>query len=147
MLACAQAVEGRTVRTTMTKVGVYGKQLIEKEVRKDFGGDLAMSNWRRPPKRRVPLRGRFDQPDDNRLVFGPSSPKLTGIWQVAEQGRRSGSKVKRPNRVTGRRPPSSWGATRGKRTWSRATDAIADKGGDLYRRAQRDEVVNAFKKG
>lgn len=146
MIACAQAVEGQSVRESMKRVGVLGKDLVGKEVRKDFGADMAMSNWRRPPKRQIKLGFGFEQPKDNQLVFAPRS-LVTGLWQVAEQGRRSGSKPPRRRRGGGRRSPSSWGPSRGKRTWSRSMGVLEDKGTALYAKVQRDKVIDAFKKG
>jgi hypothetical protein len=143
MLACTKAVASNAdMRATLVKVGVEGRKIIEKEVRKDFGADLAMSNWRR--RKPVKLRVGFEVPKDSLLEF---NPKPAGIWQVAEQGRRSGSRPPRRRRGSGRRGPSSWGPSKGKRTWSRSQRELVAKTPETFRRIQRKRVVDAFMKG
>lgn len=143
MLACSKAVAANTdMRATLTKVGVEGKKLIDREVRKDFGGDLAMSNWRR--RRPVKLRSGFEQPADNTLAF---NPKPAGLWQVAEQGRRSGSRTRRRRGGNRQTVTKTWGASKGKFTWTRSQRQLVDKTPTLYRKVQRQRVLDAFTKG
>ena len=142
MLACTQAVvASQDMRATLVKVGVEGRKIVEKEVRKDFGGDLAMSNWRR--RKPVKLRVGFEVPKDSLLEF---NPKPTGLWQVAEQGRRSGARPPRRRR-SARRGPSSWGPSKGKQTWTRSQRELVAKTPETFRRIQRKRVVDAFMKG
>jgi hypothetical protein len=141
MLACAEACQGNTVRKTMLGVGVLSKQLIESEVRKDFGADLGMSNWRRG--RVVKLKSGFDQTADDTLVmkFRPHGP-----WMVAERGRRAGSRstVRRRN---GRQSPSSWGSSRGKNTYTRSKVLIIQRTPRFFQQTQTKAIVDAFSKG
>lgn len=143
MAAVTKAVAGNDLRSTLTDVGVESKKLIEREVKRDFGADLGMSNWRRG--RVVKLRSGFDQPADDTLVF---NPRPHGVWVVAEEGRRAGS-TSRPRRRRGsaRRGPSSWGASPGKRTWTRSQRMIRADTPKLFRRVQIDKVRKAFTKG
>ena len=147
MVACMQAVEGQTTRETMKRVGIEGKKIVRRQLVKDVGADEAMSNWRR--SKPVPLRVWFEQPSDNMIVLEPSRyGRGRGIWRTLEDGRRAGTRGRYRRRATrSRQRPIRWGASRGKQTWSRSMAEFESKGSDLYRRVQRDKVVDAFKKG
>lgn len=144
MLACSKAVQANNdMKGMLVSVGVKGRDIVEREVKRDFGADQAMSNWRRPPRRRYRLAVGFEVRQNNILEF---NPRPTGLWQVAEQGRRSGTRGRRRVR-NGRGTPSSWGSSRGKLTWSRSQRALVDKIPDEYRKVQRKRIVDAFVKG
>jgi len=143
MLACTQAVvANQDMRATLVKVGVEGRKIVEKEVRKDFGSDMAMSNWWRGKP--VRLRVGFEVEKDSLLQF---NPRPTGHWQVAEQGRRTKSRKPRRRRGLTRASPSSWGPSKGKQTWTRSQRQLVAKTPETFRRIQRKRVVDAFMKG
>jgi len=145
MVACMQAVEGQSTKEALKRVGIESRKIVRRELVKDVGSDEAMSNWRRG--RPVTLRMWFEQPSDDMLVVAPSRYSR-GIWRTLEDGRRAGTRGRYRRRATrSRQRPIRWGASRGKQTWSRSMSIVESKGSDLYRRAQRDKVVDAFKKG
>ena len=105
---------------------------VQEEIRRDLGGDLRMSGWRR-----VKFDAGFDVTSDHTAVL---SPRPTAPWKVLEDGR-SGKEAAFPKgrrrrkvyrtpvglrTATSERPWRS-GKTRGKNTMGRATVVIARK--------------------
>lgn len=92
----------------MKSVGVKGKQIGNRNIQADAGGDLGLSNWRRG--RPINMGVRFDTVSAQTLEIGPR-PRARGAVRVLSEGRKAG--------VSRRGRPVS--ASRGKGTWDRAS--------------------------
>lgn len=122
----ASALGGSEMESVMTKLGVEAKKDATAAARRDLGGDARFSGW---PK--AELAARFDHNGPGSITILPT-PRSRGPWVVAEFGRKAGRKATR----RGSRRIATWGATRGKSTWS---DAVA-----IIERETPDRAMDAL---
>lgn len=109
----------------LQSVGMEGKKIATAALRADIG-DTSMSNWNR--KKPINLTPRFDVTSDSAVEIGP--PKRgKGPWRVLEEGRKGGM-----SRGTKKRASRRVSASRGKGTWSSATEMMER---DLVKVAER----------
>ena len=109
----------------LQSVGMEGKKIATAALRSDIG-DTSMSNWRRGKP--ANLTPRFDVTSDSAVEITP--PKRgKGPWRVLEEGRKAGM-----SRGTKKRAPCRVSASRGKGTWSSATETMER---DLVKVAER----------
>jgi len=112
------------------------KALIETEVRRDAGGDLAMSNWRR--SKPIQIKARDTILDGPGLLIEPQA-RARGPMRVLNDGRIAGVSERR--RSLGRRYPAS----RGKGTWTRGRKKVEDNATKTLRREYRASTFRAFR--
>jgi len=107
-------------------VGMEGKKIATKALQDDVGGDTSMSNWRRgKPSNLTP---RFDVTSKTAVEISPTK-RGAGPWRVLEEGRKAGM-----SRGSKKRAPRQVSASRGKGTWSSATEVMER---DLIKIAER----------
>lgn len=106
------------VEEVMTEVGVQAKKDIDSAVKLDLGGDNRFSGWRR-----AVLNAGFEHTAKGAITIEPRKASR-GPFVVAEQGRWPGSKVA-GKKVRRRR--YAWGPTRGKNTWTDASNEIVEQ--------------------
>jgi hypothetical protein len=119
--AIERALDGTSMRTALTRVGMSAKRELSDEGMKAIGDDLRMSGWKRGGK----LNSGFDLTSDTSLAI---TPRPYGLWMVVERGRRETTAPRRgrPRTVVLRTPfgprtysherPLRIGATRGRRS-------------------------------
>ena len=132
MVSLEKAVTGRGPLIGVAKTT---KRTMEFEARKDMGGDMALSNWRRGRPVRVRIRDDFTGPQEMRIT-----PRPIGPMQVITHGRKAGVSTRRRSRG---RPISS---SRGKGTWTRGRSRVQRDAPKVFRREQMKSVVAAFRK-
>lgn len=105
---------GRQV--VVKKAALAARPIIEDVARKDLGGDLRFSGWKRAGNLGVKWK---DPESDGSIVLLAKPP---GPWKVLERGRRAGSKTRVRGKNKGR--TFHWGSTFGKGTWTFATGEL-----------------------
>lgn len=121
-------VGGEGQRRMLDVLGKGAKQDVEAAVHGDLG-DLSMSRWW--PGHPGQIEGRYDVKGDT--VEVTPTPRSRGRFRVLEDGRRGGGshdlvlvgRVRRDGTRRARSRGRSSGATRGKGTWTDATNRIA----------------------
>jgi hypothetical protein len=156
-------LDGTAFNKRLAKVGKDDLvPIVEKSIRRDAGGDLAMSGWRTKkgdqlqltahsePAASVPT-GIFISP----AIQGANWRKGHGPMRVLQDGRKSyvaGDRRRKGHRVkkktgevvdTFRKVKRNIGATRGKGTWS---DAVAEMNRVAAKRVDERAVKDALKK-
>jgi len=137
----AREMGGKGQQARLKRVGVLSKTDVNQAVRADIG-DLSMSGWRRGNPHEI--TGRFDLEGDSAVVMSPSK-RGRGPMRVLEQGRNQGNaggmagpgvsadgttrrtKSGAVRKVRARQARRWNGTTRGKGTWSDATDIMVKK--------------------
>lgn len=141
MEATVKAVTGRGPLIGVIK---HSKSLLESELAKDMGRDLALSNWRRGRPVRVRVRDDFVRAG-GALVGGSDvvavkiTPRPIGPAAVITHGRAAGVSTRRKSR--GRRYPAS----RGKGSWTRGRTRVYSDAPRRFTTEKRKAVVEAFK--
>lgn len=138
-------VGGEGQRRMLDVLGKGAKQDVEAAVHGDLG-DLSMSHWWRG--RPIQIQGRYDVKGDT--VEVTPSPRARGPMRLLQDGRRGGGshdlvlvgRVRKDGTRRARSRGRSSGATRGKGTWSDATDRIAR---ETPKRAEQ-EFVKSLKR-
>lgn len=105
LAAGAEALSPRGLRPMWDEVADDAEAQVQRAVRSDLG-DLSMSGWYKG--RPVIVAARATVPADG-VELAPA-PGAGGAFKVLEQGRQGGKH----------------GTTRGRRTWSKATDLVAN---------------------
>lgn len=144
----AQSLQGPAAAKRLTAIGVKAKADASKAVRGDLG-DTSMSHWRRG--RPIDIAARFEQDADSITVT--PTPRSRGPWRVLEDGRRGGGaydlvQVGRRRKDGTRRARSrgrNQGATRGRNTWTEATELMAKETPKRHNKALLDDVRKALK--
>ena len=110
-------------------LAVGARRDYDSEIADDLGADQAFSNWRRPPKRRVPVRVKIYHGPGDATTIGPSP---VGLFFVLDRGRKAREaqarrKIEYPDGPAGRR-----------RKYTKAKRAVsATSGRDTADRARR----------
>ena len=84
----ATALSGPAIKQIGNEIGLAAKDDIAKEVRKDAGGNLAMSGWRRGKP--VQITGRYDFKNTTSVVISPEKG-AGGPMRVLNDGRNQGN--------------------------------------------------------
>jgi hypothetical protein len=137
----AREMGGKGQQARLKRVGVLSKTDVNQAVRADIG-DLSMSGWRRGNPHEI--TGRFDLEGDSAVVMSPSK-RGRGPMRVLEQGRNQGNaggmagpgvsadgttrrtKSGAVRKVRARQARRWNGTTRGKNTWTDATEIMVKK--------------------
>lgn len=131
----ADAFEGRALRAAITKAGGEGKKLAAEALKGDIG-DMSMSNWRRGKP--INLAVRYDVKADTAVEIGPNK-RAAGPWRVLEEGRKSGT-----SKGSRKRAPRPVSSSRGKSTWSDATERMEKELPIVVADAVRDVLRKTF---
>jgi len=127
----AASLSSSQMETVSTAVGVAGKKDIAEAVARDLGG-TGFSHWK------IPIVGRFDPLPHGGVSFTLQG-KAKGPGRVAEEGRHQGQsgplqgpiavRLTKSGRVAKRQGRHrKWnGQTRGKHTWTHATELIEQR--------------------
>lgn len=129
-------VDGRGLRWITTEVAMQAKKDLLDTAKIDAGSDLALSGWRRAPRKPVKLRAGFELKSNGQAEF---VPKPNGVWKVLEAGRDSGISKKRATR--GR----VYGRSSGKLTWTRAWEKIGPKVPKWTEKANSELLRNCWR--
>lgn len=119
-------------RRILARLGMEGKADYLGEISADIGADLQMSNWRRPPKKRITFRARYKVLDDNRVVIAPSP---VGPFSVIDVGRRAGESKR--GRIVSR--------SRGQGTAARAQNKIIRETPGRARKLVASNIARAMR--
>jgi len=153
----AREMGGKGQQARLKRVGVLSKQDVDAAVRADLG-DLSMSGWRRGNPHEI--TGRFDLAGDSAVVMSPSK-RGRGPMRVLEQGRNQGNaggmagpgvsadgttrrtKSGAVRKVRARQSRRWNGTTRGRGTWSDATEIMTREMPKRYV-AELDATIGKF---
>ena len=137
----AREMGGKGQQARLKRVGVLSKTDVNAAVRADLG-DLSMSGWRRGNP--AEITGRFDLAGDSAVVMSPSK-RGRGPMRVLQDGRNQGNaggmagpgvsadgttrrtKSGAVRKVRARQSRRWNGTTKGKSTWTDATDIMCKK--------------------
>lgn len=138
MLATERAVKSKT---PLYKTIQASKTILESEARKDMGGNLSLSNWRRGKPVNVRIRDDWKNVGGDAELASMITPRPIGPMVVMTHGRNAGVSNRRKSR--GRPYPGS----RGKGTWTRGRTKVYQQVPTIFRREQIKLVANAFRGG
>ena len=127
----ADDIQGKAMRQALGKVGREGKRIGDTEIRRDAGGDTALSNWRRGKP--INAATRYDHKGDSALLIGPRG-RGGGVVRVPNDGRQPGVSRK------GRPYPGSTG----KGTWARASKTMERELPDVVKKAVNTALRKRF---
>lgn len=149
--ACTLVLRGKPSRSRFSALGVALKPVMAGKV--NLGGNQSFSGWTR--SKPIDLEVAFALHTDDAGITMHRKGASAGPWRVAEEGRKAGQsrgakggqrrRQKDGNsRVSVARSSRRVGAMAGKRQWTAAGAAAAEKAPELLTRAIVADVQNAF---